>query len=71
MLIPSSGRDDANAGGVADTRRDDERSLGAKMGNRLAGKVVLISGGARGQGAADARLFVDMLDEVSGTTSRP
>lgn len=28
------------------------------MANRMAGKVVLISGGARGQGAADARLFV-------------
>jgi 3alpha(or 20beta)-hydroxysteroid dehydrogenase len=26
--------------------------------NRLAGKIVLISGGARGQGAAEARLFV-------------
>jgi 3alpha(or 20beta)-hydroxysteroid dehydrogenase len=26
--------------------------------NRLAGKVILISGGARGQGAAEARLFV-------------
>jgi 3alpha(or 20beta)-hydroxysteroid dehydrogenase len=26
--------------------------------NRLAGKIILISGGARGQGAAEARLFV-------------
>jgi len=29
------------------------------MGGRLAGKVVLISGGARGQGAAEAKLCVD------------
>jgi 3alpha(or 20beta)-hydroxysteroid dehydrogenase len=59
MLTTSSGRDDTNADSAADARRDDERLLGAKMGHRLAGKVVLISGGARGQGAADARLFVD------------
>ncbi|MEA2774631.1 MAG: 3alpha(or 20beta)-hydroxysteroid dehydrogenase, partial [Acetobacteraceae bacterium] len=26
--------------------------------NRLSGKIILISGGARGQGAAEARLFV-------------
>ena len=42
------------------------------MGERLAGKIALISGAARGIGAADARLFVaegarvvlgDVLDE--------
>ena len=26
--------------------------------NRLSGKIILISGGARGQGEAEARLFV-------------
>ena len=43
------------------------------MGDRLAGKVALITGAARGQGAAEARLFAaegatvfvtDVLDDV-------
>ena len=34
-----------------------ERQMEDKM-DRLKGKVILISGGARGQGAAEARLFV-------------
>lgn len=42
------------------------------MGNRLAGKVAIVTGGARSMGAAQARLFVaegaqvviaDILDE--------
>ena len=33
-------------------------SLGADVAERLLGKVVIVTGGARGQGAAEARLFV-------------
>ena len=34
--------------------------VGDKM-DRLKGKVILISGGARGQGAAEARLVADLV----------
>src|SRR5580692_9936229 len=41
-----------------DNRQLKRQSDEANPMDRLKGKVVLISGGARGQGAAEARLFV-------------
>src|SRR6266436_4372019 len=43
--------------------------------DRLKGKIALISGGARGQGAAEARLYVRedqaarLADEINGTAA--
>ena len=49
------------------------------MGNRLDGKIVIVTGGARGQGAAHGRVFAkegahvvlaDVIDEVGEETAR-
>src|SRR5262245_24099699 len=42
---------------VAQGRRVTKHGEGKTMADRLAGRVALISGAARGQGAAEARLF--------------